>query len=229
MLSKGAAAIFTSFSDSQKYFPVSYHDKIFYLGNPVRQSLFSIPEKSDAKAKFDCDAEQQMIFIFGGSLGAASINNAVEKNLDLIAKSDYKLLWQTGKNYIPPNDLPRNIIQTKFIDDMASAYAAADLVISRSGATTVAELAVIAKPSILVPLETASNNEQSLNAQIFEKNGAAKVLKNKELSKDLFPLAEQLLKNNELLTDMSVNAEKLAKKNAAKNTAIKILNLINLK
>jgi UDP-N-acetylglucosamine--N-acetylmuramyl-(pentapeptide) pyrophosphoryl-undecaprenol N-acetylglucosamine transferase len=122
--------------------------------------------------------EKRVLLVFGGSLGARSINEAIEGSLqDFIEKGLY-VIWQTGSSYTSAPmqtgsmAVRDNLRRSEFIDDMATAYAAADLVVSRSGATTVAELAVAAKPSVLVPLASAANNEQSINAEVFKKAGA---------------------------------------------------------
>ena len=116
-----------------------------------------------------------------------------------------------------------NIKILPFIDDMASAYSAADLVICRSGATSAAELALAAKPSVLVPLPSASNNEQFMNALIFEENKASILINDKDLKSKLLDSVKQIIFDNNSLTEMSKNAAKLAKPSAAKDAAIEII------
>lgn len=228
MLSKGADRIFTAFQDSNKYFPGKLSAKVRFVGNPVREAILNLPERNEAKQKLGYLPTDKLIFIFGGSLGARSINNAVAGNLDIISNLSYKIIWQTGKNFDFDSKLPDNLQKHIFIDDMALHYAAADLIISRSGATTVAELAVAGRASILVPLETASNNEQRLNAEVFTRNNAAIILQDDELQTNLFPKLIELMADENMIFDMENEAKKLGNINAAENTAKEILNLLNL-
>jgi UDP-N-acetylglucosamine--N-acetylmuramyl-(pentapeptide) pyrophosphoryl-undecaprenol N-acetylglucosamine transferase len=133
------------------------------------------------------------------------------------------MLWQTGVNYTFDGNLPENIKMVKFIEDMASAYAAADLVVSRSGATSVAEICCTGKPSILIPLPTASNNEQALNALALLNNNAAILLDNSKAEAYLADLIISTLSEQKLLEEMGNKAKALGRPDAGHTIADFIL------
>ena len=224
LLSKRADLIFTSFEESKNYFKKKIRKKVRFVGNPLRQSFEEIPDKISALKKFQLENEKKTLLVFGGSLGARTINQAIESNIDEFKKLNLNIIWQTGTKYKIPEISNGSIKIMPFIDDMASAYSAADLVICRSGATSAAELALAAKPSILVPLPSASNNEQFMNALIFEENKASILINDKDLKSKLLDSVKQIIFDNNSLTEMGKNAAKLAKPSAAKDAAFAILN-----
>ena len=228
LLSSKADLIITSFKESEKYFPSSLNHVIKYLGNPVRSELLSLPPQELARARFGLDPQLRTILIFGGSLGARSINNSIIKLLPIVAKSNYQVLWQIGNNFTVPKDIPSNVKVLNFIDDMASAYSASDLVVSRSGATTVAELCVVAKPSILVPLPSASNNEQESNANVLHNKGAAIMLLDYTLDEYLLDIINELIEDPKKLSKMGKAAKSLAKPDAADYAAQSIFELVKM-
>ncbi len=173
MLAPKADLIITAFEDTSRYLPQNMKEKIISLGNPVRNMFTGMHSREEAINKFGLKQDKKTVLIFGGSLGAASINRAAQKAISALHNDALQFIWQTGKNFTPEINIPQNVKLLTFIDDMASAYAAADLVIARSGATTVAELCLTGKPSVLVPLSTAANNEQESNARVLEQEGAA--------------------------------------------------------
>ncbi len=150
--------------------------------------------------------------IFGGSLGARAVNQAALNAFEHFKDSDLQFIWQTGKDFMLQSELPKNVKMFKFIDDMALVYSAADLVICRSGASSLAEIAYLGKPSIFVPLPSASNDEQASNARVFAEKGAATI--------------SQLIYDDEKLKIMSESSLSLAKKDAASDAADAILELI---
>lgn len=224
-LSSKATKIITSFEETVNYFDSISKEKIICLGNPVRLELNNLPDKEISQKKFGLKPGLKTILIFGGSLGAYSINKTIQDNLEVLSKKDFQILWQTGKNFKINKQLPDNVKSLEFIKDMASAYSTADLVVSRSGATTISELANCGKPSILIPLATASNNEQELNARLFEHNRAAILMKNGEISEKLIETMINLINDDEELKTMSQNVKKFAKPNAAENISKIILDL----
>lgn len=223
LLSKKADTIFTSFVESKSYFPTSVQSKIICSGNPVRNSINNLPDTASSREFFGLLPDKKTVFVFGGSLGALSINLAVRDKLELIEKMDYQVLWQTGKHFTPPESLPPNIKQFEFIKEMDKAYAAADLVVSRSGATTIAELASTGKPSLLVPLASASNNEQYKNAVVFEERGAAKIIYDNRAKDDLFKLVGWLMDDEAMLKNMAAKAEEMEMKDSSAIVAKKII------
>lgn len=228
MLAPKADMIFTSFDESKKYFDIELHDKIQSLGNPIRKAIADMPERNQAAEKLGLDPQKITIFAFGGSLGAVSINKAIETNLDYFNRNDLQLIWQTGSNYSAPKSLPDNIKSLVFIDDMNTAYAASDLVMSRSGATTVAELCITGKPSILVPLASASNNEQEHNAKFLEKNNAAIMIKDTDISAKFVDIMDRIIRDRVKLAIMGQSAKALGRPDAARHTAEEIIKFMNL-
>lgn len=228
MLSKQADRIFTSFDETSTYFPKSYAKKIINTGNPIRKEITHLPQRNDSLMKYGLSADSKTILIFGGSLGAASINKAVEDNIVEFARYG-QILWQIGQDYEIKTKLPDNVKTLKYIDDMASAFSAADLVISRSGATTLAELCITAKPAILIPLKSASCNEQYHNANLLmEKTGCA-VIDNDEISDKLVSTVKTFMTNTEMLTNISIKLAALANPNSADIIANEIINFLELK
>ena len=230
LLAKRATSMILAFEQSKKFFPASIHHKMLPIGNPVRESmLLALPEQAstEARKQFGLEPYKPTVFVFGGSLGARSINEAIEQSLQNFAPHNMQLLWQTGKNYTPPENLPDGVVVRTFIDDMASAYAAADLVVCRSGGGTVAELANVGKPALLIPLPSAANNEQYYNAKTLEDHGAARLLPNDSLKKMLFDTIFELIHNPAVLLDMSAAAKKLAKPNAAFQAASELIRIVN--
>jgi UDP-N-acetylglucosamine--N-acetylmuramyl-(pentapeptide) pyrophosphoryl-undecaprenol N-acetylglucosamine transferase len=219
MLCGRADRIFTSFADSRKYFDDKYLSKIIYTGNPVREFITRMPDRMPSLEKFGFTTDNKTVLVFGGSLGARSINYAVEKNINNFRDAGINLIWQTGKNYSYEGIVPKNVKITEFIDDMASAYAAADMVISRSGATTVAELAIAGKPSLLVPLKSATNNEQELNALTLEKSGAAVMIRDDEIEARLWKVLQEILNSDDKLEQMHLKAAEKARPDAAAKVA----------
>ncbi|MBI3260097.1 MAG: undecaprenyldiphospho-muramoylpentapeptide beta-N-acetylglucosaminyltransferase [Ignavibacteriae bacterium] len=230
LLAKRATSIILAFEQSKRFFPSEIHHKMLAVGNPVRESmLLTLPEQasSAARKQFGLEPYKPTVFVFGGSLGARSINQAVEASLNDFAPHNMQLLWQTGNNYTPPGNLPDGVVVKTFIDDMASAYAAADLVICRSGGGTVAELANVGKPALLIPLPSAANNEQYYNAKTLEEHGAARLLGNDTLKQTLFETILELIHNPSVLLEMSVAAKKLAKPNAAFQAATELIKIVS--
>lgn len=223
MLLSKADKIFTTFDETENYIEKQSRNKISHTGNPVRGAILSLPAKEEACTKLGLPAEGLNVLIMGGSLGARSINNAVAGMIEKLAALKVNFLWQTGASFSYDKELPANITKVEFIDDMASAYAACGLVVGRSGATTVAELAVAGKASVLIPLPSASNNEQFHNAEAMQKAGAAKMVADAELNDKLFDTMFGLMLDDNKRVEMSIAAKKLARPGAAKEIAEQIM------
>lgn len=225
LLSKKANFIACAYEDSFKYFDKSIHHKIKILGNPVRNNFSSLMDKQTARKSLNLEENKFTILIFGGSLGAKNINLAIEKiieNQDL--NSQY--IWQTGKNYKAKKN-QNNLLIYEFIDDMATAYSASDLVICRAGATTISELCVTGKPSILVPYPYSANNHQEFNAKMMARAGASIIINDNELEHKLLSSIFEIIHNQSKLAEMGENARKLANFNSARLIAEEIANLFN--
>src|SRR5665213_2388506 len=215
MLGKRATEIFVPGEGMQKYFPA---EKIKITGNPIRKVFLEKIDKNEALKFFGLSPDMKTVFVMGGSLGAKSINETVEKNIDLFKKSKLQLIWQTGKNFAAQaakaEEERSNIWSNAFIDKMENAYAAADVVVSRSGAMTVAELCVVAKPAIFVPYPFAAENHQTVNAFVLVKKKAALMVPDAEVKSELFVCLLQLMNDDELMEKLKDNISKLGNENA---------------
>lgn len=223
ILSRFVDKVAVSFPDSAKYFPKG---KVVVTGNPVRHEIV-MTEKLEAMEKLGFDLKKPLVLSFGGSQGALKINEAVLELIDLIKEDEtFQLLHITGqKNYddfisklefkgINPSRLG-HIKVRPYVYEMHYAIAAADLVVSRAGAITIAELTAAGKPAILVPLPTAAGQHQDYNAGFMEKNGAAIVIKNWELNgQKLYEMICRLISDENRLAEMSAASRKLGKPDA---------------
>lgn len=229
MLAKFASRIFTAFKEAAKYLP---SDKIVESGNPTRNTLDKV-EKKVGLNSFNFDDSKPVLMVLGGSGGARSINEAVKENLDKL--SDLQVIWQCGSRYIDALmkevDLEnnKNIHLTAFIDNMPEAYAAADLIVSRAGASSCSEFMMTGKPSVLIPSPNVAGDHQTQNAQSMVDAGASELLKDADAVNALPELVHSLIKNQEKLKEMNKAALKLAKPDAAKMIAKEILELAKSK
>jgi len=226
-LSPRARLIFTAFAETGQYLKKGKNTEIICLGNPVRKNLINLPNKSDSLNVFNLQIGKRTVLIFGGSLGARSINEGAEKAIRKLPADNYQFIWQTGKNYEPAIDGQANVRILKFIDNMAAAYSAADIVVSRSGATSLAEIAVTGKPSILVPYPLAANNHQEYNADLFANRGASIKIIDRMVYDVLGYVIEETFDNHAKLEDMIKNAKEFANPEAAKYVCLEIINLLN--
>lgn len=216
LLSPRANLIITSFDETAKYFAENIKSKIIKIGNPIRNEIIEAKDKKAIALNFGLDINKKTVLIFGGSLGANSINLAIENNIEKFATTNIQFIWQTGSKFQHTKPIPSNFKVFQFINDMASAYALADLVISRAGATTVAEITAIGKPSILVPLASASNNEQYLNAELLEKKKASIMIHNDDISNKIFEIITNIINDTKKLYELSQNALALGNPEAGK-------------
>ncbi|MBL7745970.1 MAG: undecaprenyldiphospho-muramoylpentapeptide beta-N-acetylglucosaminyltransferase, partial [Chitinophagaceae bacterium] len=193
MLGRKATRVFTGTDGMEKFFP---KDKIIVTGNPVRNAISDVAiTRSEAIRFFSLDESKKTILVVGGSLGAKSINEAIDKGLEKLTDAGIQLIWQTGKPY---SDRAKkraeglqNVWVNEFISKMEYAYAAADVVIARSGAMTVAELCTAKKPVLFVPYPFAAEDHQTVNAtQLVNKNAALMVRDGEVLQKLVFMAIE---------------------------------------
>jgi len=209
-LAKKATKICVAYDNLERFFPAS---KIIKTGNPVRQDLLTIHTKvNEARDFFELDKSKKTILILGGSLGARKINQLIENNLAFFKKQEVQLIWQCGKLYFEEykkhNSL-ENVQVHQFINRMDLAYAAADIIISRAGASSVSELCIVGKPVIFIPSPNVAEDHQTKNAKaIVDKHGAI-LLKEEEL--DTFPIVfETLIKDKGKQEHLSENIKELA-------------------
>ncbi|XWN36136.1 MAG: undecaprenyldiphospho-muramoylpentapeptide beta-N-acetylglucosaminyltransferase [Balneola sp.] len=229
MLAKFASKIFTAFKEAAKYLP---SDKIVESGNPTRNTLDKV-EKSVGLNSFDFDDSKPVLMVLGGSGGAKTINDAVKENLKKL--SDLQVIWQCGSRYIDALmeevDLKENnnVRLTAFIDNMPEAYAAADLIVSRAGASSCSEFMMTGKPSVLIPSPNVAGDHQTQNAQSMVDAGASELLKDADAVNALPELVHSLIRDQEKLKEMNKAALRLAKPDAAKMIAKEILELAKSK
>ncbi len=219
-LLSSASAVVLAYEQSKRFIPTNKQSNVYVFGNPVRSVVPGSSSPSEIRERFGLEPTKPTVFIMGGSLGARSINEAIQKLLDETANGSalpYQLIWQTGAMFTPtvPNMHSRNVRVMPFVENVAEAYAAADLVVCRSGASTLAELAVTGKPAILVPLPSASMNEQQQNAELFAQCKAAVVVNNGEVNQKLESTIHALITDNAKRAQMSDAIRKLGKPDAA--------------
>jgi UDP-N-acetylglucosamine--N-acetylmuramyl-(pentapeptide) pyrophosphoryl-undecaprenol N-acetylglucosamine transferase len=212
LLGKKAAKIFVAAEGMEKFFPTQ---KIMVTGNPVRESIsHSIITRNEGIKFFSLDENKKIVFVVGGSLGAKSINEAVDNHIDELLDSRLQLIWQTGKPYAAK---AKERIKGKqgawvndFITKMEYAYAAADIVIARSGAMTVSELCVVKKPVLFVPYPFAAEDHQTVNAKTLVNKNAALMVKDSEALNKAVPMIIELSKDESRQNELKKNISKLA-------------------
>jgi UDP-N-acetylglucosamine--N-acetylmuramyl-(pentapeptide) pyrophosphoryl-undecaprenol N-acetylglucosamine transferase len=229
ILAKRATKIFVGSYGMDKFFPAA---KILMTGNPVR-NIFSENKISRKEALnfFGLKEELKTVFVMGGSLGARSINTAIENNLDFFSNNDLQLIWQTGKEYAPSaagaEEERTNIWTNAFINNMEFAYAAADIVVSRAGAMAIAELCVVGKSVIFVPYPHAAENHQNENANALVAKHAAIMINDEEVNEKLISTIAYLANDPAKANELQENIIKMANTNADELIAAEILKTLN--
>lgn len=228
LLGKRAVGIFVATSGMEKFFPA---DRIKITGNPVRAVITSMKaSRSEALKFFGLNDTKKTVLVIGGSLGARSINEVVAAHVHEFSSLGLQLIWQTGKNnaeaYLQRAKPFSNIYVNSFITDMDKAYAAADIVVSRAGAMSVAELCVAKKPVIFVPYPFAAEDHQTANAMHLVDHHAALIIKDADVSVKLFSTMISLAKNEEQQKILSQNIASLAIMNADAVIAHEVLSYI---
>lgn len=229
LLAKRVQKICVAYDGMERFFPA---DKIIMTGNPVRENVLQTSlSQQEARTAFGLQPDKKTILLVGGSLGARTINESVMSHLDMIKDSGVQFIWQTGKYYhadimkrLEGKDLPMLKV-TDFISDMGAAYKAADVVISRAGASSISEFQLIGKPVILVPSPNVAEDHQTKNALALVNKQAALLVRDAEAREKLLPLALQTVKDNAKLASLSENIKKLGKGNAAGVIAQEVLRL----
>jgi len=230
ILARKADKICVAYDGMERFFPAS---KIIITGNPVRQELLSINVSREVAIKsFGLDPSKKTILIIGGSLGARTINESVLSHLSLIRQSNVQFIWQTGKIYsdhikaeIENRGKPDNLYVSDFITDMAKAYKAADLVISRAGASSISELCLLSKPCILVPSPNVAEDHQTKNALALADKDAAIYVKDSEARMVLLPKAVSTVNEPEKLVTLGRNISMMAHPDASKMIAEEVIRL----
>lgn len=227
-LGKKATTIFTATDGMENFFPA---DKIIITGNPVRQSIVQAKmNRADAIKSFQLDPNKKTLLVTGGSLGARGINEAINAKLDDLGHKDIQLIWQTGKPYAATAKQRSTgnpwVWTNDFITQMENAYAAADVVVSRSGAMAIAELCVAGKPVVFVPYPHAAEDHQTVNAENLVKKNAGILVKDSEAIETLVPTVIELVANEGRQQELKKNISALAVTNADELVAKKVLETI---
>jgi UDP-N-acetylglucosamine--N-acetylmuramyl-(pentapeptide) pyrophosphoryl-undecaprenol N-acetylglucosamine transferase len=228
MLGLCARKVCVAFDGMERYFSAG---KLVVTGNPVRQSLAALPTQPEALRFFDLDASKRTVCVFGGSLGARTINRAMLRSLrDIAADESIQWLWQSGgvyerelANEVPT--LPEHVRRFPFVERMDMAYAAADLIVARAGALTLAEIALVAKPCILVPSPNVAGDHQRINARQFERSGAALCIEDAELPEHLLPAVRKLLVQEQTRNQQVVRLKDFSRPEAAQDIARTIMQI----
>ncbi|MBK9256955.1 MAG: undecaprenyldiphospho-muramoylpentapeptide beta-N-acetylglucosaminyltransferase [Saprospiraceae bacterium] len=229
LLADKASKICVAYEGMERFFPA---EKIIFTGNPIRQDILNkIISPTEARMKLGLDPSKKTVLIFGGSLGAKSLNEAILMNIEnWTAQSDINIIWQVGKLYFDHYRQTeaftiKNVKILPFIEDMDVAYSAADLVVCRAGALTISELAVLGKAAILVPSPNVAEDHQTVNAMSLVSKEAAVLIKDSDAKLKLIHKANELLENDDLRTKMSENIKFFSRTDAAVKIADEILKL----
>lgn len=229
MLAERVNEVHLTFESSKRY--LKRTDNVYASGNPTRSDLENV-DRTEAFQYFGFDPTEQMktVLVFGGSLGAHTINLAMRRSIDQIVQRNVRVIWQTGKEDAASAQRatqaysPRQVWVSEFIDRMDYAYAVGDLVVCRAGATTIAELTRLGKPAILIPYPFAAANHQVENARSLAETDAAKIVYDNQLPDKFLTSVLELLDDRQLKR-MSEQSRKLGKPNAANVIAQRVLNL----
>jgi len=229
ILGKRAKKVCVAYDEMDKFFPAEH---ITRTGNPVRQDILDLDGKRELGMKtFDLDPNKKTLLIIGGSLGARSINIAVKTNIQRFKDAEVQVVWQTGKLFI--DDAKKAVADAKAVDfhvadfiyTMDQAYAVADVVISRAGASSISELCIVAKPAVLVPFPFAAEDHQTKNAMALVNTGAAILVPDDKALEQACLKALELLEKETERNALSENIKKLALPNADEEIAKEILKL----
>lgn len=233
MLAKRVNKICVAYQGMEKYFP---KEKIILTGNPVRQDIQNLESKRQRAIEFfNLKEDKPVLLVIGGSLGAKTINETIHQMLPVLVTNNIQLIWQTGKSYIDvamqavASYKEKGIYAFDFISKMDYAYAAADLVVSRAGASSVSELCIVQKPCILIPSPNVAEDHQTKNAMALVNYNAAVLVKDSEASIKLKGEILRLINSSEEREKLAYNISKLALHNAADIIAAEIINLASLK
>ena len=222
-VSKKANKIFVAYQNMEKFFPKA---KIQITGNPIREGLTTIQDKNkNAFENFSLDENKFTLLVLGGSLGAKSINQLISSNLSFFQENEVQILWQCGKFYYDEyKEKQTEMVQVRpFIENMNDAYAVADVIISRAGASSVSELCVVGKPVIFVPSPNVAEDHQTKNAQAIVDEKAAILIKETELKDNFQKIFLEIFNDKEKRKILSENIKALAKPNATEQIVDEII------
>lgn len=230
-LARKASRICVAYEGMERFFP---KERILLTGNPVRQNLLNASlTRDEASSAFGLDPRVPTILLIGGSLGARTLNESVLGSLEQISSASVQFIWQTGGYYkehiakeLELKGKPANLYVTDFISRMDQAYKAADLVVSRAGASSISELCLLGKPSILVPSPNVAEDHQTHNAMALVHRGAALYVKDSNAAHELIPLALDTVMQQDKLYSLGKNAYEMAYKDSARVIAEEAIKLV---
>ncbi|MCL5130062.1 MULTISPECIES: undecaprenyldiphospho-muramoylpentapeptide beta-N-acetylglucosaminyltransferase [unclassified Algibacter] len=226
-LSKKAKKICVAYDNLERFFPV---EKIIKTGNPVRQGLLDIDTKREAGIEyFDLKKGKVTLLVIGGSLGARRINQLIEKKLDFLDTQNVQIIWQCGKLYYQQYKIygnTKNVQVHEFLNNMDLAYAAADVVISRAGASSVSELCIVGKPVIFIPSPNVAEDHQTKNAMAVVDKDAAMIINEEDLDADFQNKFSQLIAAPGRQAELGKNIKQLALVNATKDIVNEVEKLL---
>jgi UDP-N-acetylglucosamine--N-acetylmuramyl-(pentapeptide) pyrophosphoryl-undecaprenol N-acetylglucosamine transferase len=227
LLAKKAKKICVAYDGLERFFP---KDKIIKTGNPVRQGLLDVESKTvEGKSFFDLKQGKQTLLVIGGSLGSRRINELIASKLDFFDTQNIQIIWQCGKLYYQQYKIhnnTKNIQVFEFLNNMDLAYAAADIIISRAGASSVSELCIVGKPVIFIPSPNVAEDHQTKNAMSVVNQDAAIIIKEEDLEADFENKFSQLVASPEKQKTLGENIKKLALVNATKDIADEVEKLL---
>ena len=229
LLAKKADKVCVAYDGTERFFPA---DKIVLTGNPVRKELLERKESSgEARLSFGLDPDRRTLLVVGGSLGALTLNESLEKGVRRLVDSGLQVIWQTGKNFGDRAKKAakglKGVVVAPFITDMASAYAAADLVVSRAGAGSISELELLGKACILVPSPNVAEDHQTKNARALSDRGAAVLVPDVEAREKLVDEILTLMSDPKRLADMSQNISALALRESDERIADEVVKILS--
>lgn len=229
LLAAEAGAICVAYEGMERFFP---SDRIRLTGNPVRRDLTErAKDTKSARESFGLNPDRTTLLVIGGSLGALTLNESMEKGLRDLAAKGVQVIWQTGKNFgdrgLTAAKGLNGVVVTKFITDMAAAYAAADVVVSRAGAGTISELELLGKPSILVPSPNVAEDHQTHNAKALADRGAAVMVKDSEAREKLVDEALRLLSDKKRREQMGENISRMALRDSDEKIVDEVMKLVS--
>jgi UDP-N-acetylglucosamine--N-acetylmuramyl-(pentapeptide) pyrophosphoryl-undecaprenol N-acetylglucosamine transferase len=229
LLGKKATKVFVASDGMEKFFPA---DKLMITGNPVRAAISqSTVTRETGLQLFGLDAAKKTILVVGGSLGAKSINEAIDAGIDEFANHQLQLIWQTGKPYAETAKArakgKSNVWVNEFITQMEHAYAAADVVISRAGAMAIAEICLVARPAVFVPYPHAAEDHQTVNAQHLVSKNAGMMVKDNEAKEKLVHTIIALAKDETRQNELKQNIKQLGVSDADEVVANEVLRLVS--
>lgn len=230
ILGRRAKAICVAYENMDRFFP---KDKLILTGNPVREKIaHATISRAEGQSWLGMEADKKTILVVGGSLGAKSVNEAIDKNLEEILAEGVQVIWQTGKPYYQTaveraKAFAGKVKVFEFIREMDYAYAAADMVISRAGALAIAELCIIGKPVIFVPFPFAAEDHQTRNAMALVEHNAAMMVKDSDAAGELVKKLKTLLHDTAMQDIMMASLKNLAIKDADERIAEKVIEIAN--